>query len=92
VIRVVLQFLKENSLLNTFEALTNETNVHLNTVEKPDQLVSAIKGGEWDIVLRELATVELSGTNSTLGGRFFLPFYFSSDKKNTKRCVPNEFV
>ena len=60
VIRVVLQFLKENSLLNTFNALVQETNVHLNTIENPAALASAIKAGEWDAVMREVATVELS--------------------------------
>jgi WD40 repeat-containing protein SMU1 len=59
VIRVVLQFLKENSLVNTFNALVQETNVHLNTVENPAALASAIKAGEWDVVMREVATVEL---------------------------------
>ncbi len=60
VIRVVLQFLKENSLFNTFDALVQETNVHLNTVENPAALASAIKAGDWDVVMREVATVELS--------------------------------
>lgn len=60
VIRVVLQFLRENSLMATFEALRQETGVQLNTVEDPSQLSGAIKSGQWDLVLREVATVELS--------------------------------
>ncbi len=56
----MLQFLKENSLFNTFDALVQETNVHLNTVENPAALASAIKAGDWDVVMREVATVELS--------------------------------
>ena len=60
VIRVVLQFLKENSLLESFDALTRETGVRLNTVENVGHLSGAIKQGEWDTVLRELATIELS--------------------------------
>ena len=60
VIRVVLQFLKENSLHSTFDALVQETGVHLNTVENTSLLSSAIRAGEWDLVLREVASVELS--------------------------------
>lgn len=58
-IRVLLQFLKENSLFGTFDALVQETNIHLNTIENPSQLAAAILDGQWDQVMREVATVEL---------------------------------
>ncbi len=59
VIRVVLQFLKENSLLNAFQALSAETNVSLNTHSTPDVLYSNIKSGAWDDVLRDISTIEI---------------------------------
>lgn len=59
VIRVVLQFLKENSLLNAFQALSAETNVSLNTHSTPDVLYTSIKSGAWDDVLRDISTIEI---------------------------------
>lgn len=58
-IRVVLQFLKENSLLNSFHALSTETGVSLNTHSTPQALEAAVKAGEWDVVLREVSTIEI---------------------------------
>ena len=55
----MLQFLKENSLLNAFHALSAETGVSLNTHSTPAALESAIKSGEWDTVLREVGTIEI---------------------------------
>ncbi len=57
---MLLQFLKENSLFETFDSLVKETNIHLNTIENPSLLSAAILDGQWDVVMREVATVELS--------------------------------
>jgi WD40 repeat-containing protein SMU1 len=56
---VVLQFLKENSLLNSFHTLSVETGVSLNTHSTPQILEAAVKAGEWDAVLREISTIEV---------------------------------
>lgn len=45
VIKVILQFLKENNLHKTMKALQEESNVSLNVVDNLDKLISDIHHG-----------------------------------------------
>eukprot|EP00898_Chlorokybus_atmophyticus_P007377 jgi/Chlat1/7640/Chrsp64S07114 len=60
VIKVILQFCKENSLLSTLSALQSECQVSLNTVDTSvDSFSSDISSGRWDAVLPQLAHLSL---------------------------------
>ncbi|KAJ3107204.1 Serine/threonine-protein kinase smu1 [Phlyctochytrium planicorne] len=59
VIRLVLQFCKENNLHRTFETLQDESNVHLNAVDSLDIFVSNVNDGKWDHVLRAISHVTI---------------------------------
>lgn len=62
VVRLILQFLKENSLQISFESLQNETGVSLNTVDNLTNLRLQIINGKWDIVLQQLLEYRLQET------------------------------
>ncbi|KAI8973419.1 putative smu-1 suppressor of mec-8 and unc-52 [Mycotypha africana] len=59
VIRLILQFLKENKYDETLHTLEQETNVKVNTLENKEDFISEIKKGEWDKVLRHVADLKL---------------------------------
>ncbi|KAH3762477.1 Guanine nucleotide-binding protein, beta subunit [Pelomyxa schiedti] len=59
VVRLILQFLKENNLLTAMRALQTESQVMLNTVDNLDAFVSDIKNGHWDSVLQATSTLKL---------------------------------
>ncbi|TPX34054.1 hypothetical protein SmJEL517_g03211 [Synchytrium microbalum] len=60
VIRLVQQFLKENNLKRTLQALQEETSITLNTVDSVDSFVADIVQGRWDIVLRTVSGLNIS--------------------------------
>ncbi|KAI8323062.1 WD40 repeat-containing protein SMU1-like protein [Martensiomyces pterosporus] len=51
VIRLIEQFLKEQNLRVTLDALQSETSITLNTVDSVDAFKSDIMKGRWDLVL-----------------------------------------
>uniref|UniRef100_A0A7R9Z0B9 WD40 repeat-containing protein SMU1 n=1 Tax=Chlamydomonas euryale TaxID=1486919 RepID=A0A7R9Z0B9_9CHLO len=59
VIKIVLQFCKENGLTESFNAIQNECQVSLNTVDSLENFVSDINGGRWDVVLPQVAQLKL---------------------------------
>jgi WD40 repeat-containing protein SMU1 len=59
VIKLILQFLKEHGLENSFETLQKESQVSLNTVDNVDTLASNIKNGNWDFVLATVSNLKL---------------------------------
>ncbi|KAL4435070.1 hypothetical protein ABPG77_003895 [Micractinium sp. CCAP 211/92] len=59
VIKIILQFCKENSLLESFNAIQNECQVSLNTVDSIETFVSDINNGRWDLVLPQVAALKL---------------------------------
>ncbi|CAD6231543.1 unnamed protein product [Miscanthus lutarioriparius] len=59
VVKIVLQFCKENSLQQTFQTLQNECQVSLNTVDSIDTFIADINAGRWDAVLPQVAQLKL---------------------------------
>ncbi|GAA5814068.1 hypothetical protein MFLAVUS_007558 [Mucor flavus] len=59
VIRLILQFLKENQLQETALALELETTVKINTIENKESFIKEIKEGEWDVVLRHVIDLKI---------------------------------
>lgn len=59
VIKIVLQFCKENSLTQTFQTLQQECQVSLNTVDSTETFAGDIEAGRWDAVLPQVAQLKL---------------------------------
>ncbi|KAK9792254.1 hypothetical protein WJX73_008889 [Symbiochloris irregularis] len=59
VIRIILQFCKEQGLTNSFNALQAECRVSLNTVDSVEGFVADINHGRWDQVLPAVAQLRL---------------------------------
>ncbi|OBZ87860.1 WD40 repeat-containing protein SMU1 [Choanephora cucurbitarum] len=54
IVRLVLQFLKENDYNESASALEAETSVKINTLDNRDAFIKEIKQGEWDVVLKRV--------------------------------------
>ena len=59
VIKLMLQFCKENSLQRTMQVLQEESGTTMNTVESVDSFISDINNGRWDSVLGQVLTLSL---------------------------------
>lgn len=59
VIKIILQFCKENALLDSLQAIQNECQVSLNTVDSIETFVSEINNGRWDQVLPVVSRLKL---------------------------------
>eukprot|EP01031_Cornospumella_fuschlensis_P011865 gene11865-14505_t len=59
VIRLMLQFLKENGLTESMQCLQKESGVAMNIVEDVQTFISNIRYGRWDAVLTQVANLTL---------------------------------
>lgn len=59
IIRLILQYLKESSLPETYQCLQNETQISLNQLDSPSQFFQDIKFGRWDSVLRQISSLKI---------------------------------
>ena len=59
VIKLMLQFCKENSLQRTMQVLQEESGTTMNTVENVESFISDINNGRWDSVLGQILTLSL---------------------------------
>lgn len=59
VIRIIVQFLRENNLNATAKCLQQESNVNLNYIEDKLDFASKVDSGSWDEVLKEISQLSL---------------------------------
>lgn len=59
VVKLMLQFMKENGLNKSLKCLQEESQVSLNLIESPDQFSENIREGRWDKVLDEIQKLKL---------------------------------
>ena len=59
VIRLMLQFMKENNLTNSMRELQTESDVTLNTVDNMEAFLSDIQKGHWDSVMAQVSSLKL---------------------------------
>ncbi len=62
VMKVVLQFLKEQGMTESFQILQRESGIHLNAVTDLDSLCRDIIAGRWDKALNQLMHIQVSVT------------------------------
>ena len=59
VIRLMLQFMKENNLSNSMRELQLESDVTLNTVDNLETFLADIHKGHWDSVTSQVSSLKL---------------------------------
>eukprot|EP00918_Siedleckia_nematoides_P028044 GHVU01060302.1.p1 GENE.GHVU01060302.1~~GHVU01060302.1.p1 ORF type:complete len:217 (+),score=23.54 GHVU01060302.1:253-903(+) len=57
VLRLILQYLKENNLMRSFHALQEESSVTLNCVDSTEKFSSDIHSGKWDNVIQTVSHI-----------------------------------
>ncbi|KAI7887233.1 WD40 repeat-like protein [Lichtheimia hyalospora FSU 10163] len=60
VIRLILQFFKENNLDRSLATLSEETLVNLNTIDNRSAFVKDITEGKWDTVLKDIVHLNIA--------------------------------
>lgn len=58
-IRVIVQFLRENNFNETAKCLQKESNVNLNYIEDKLDFASKVNSGRWDEVFEEISQLSL---------------------------------
>mmetsp|Transcript_40453 Transcript_40453/g.100039 ORF Transcript_40453/g.100039 Transcript_40453/m.100039 type:complete len:519 (+) Transcript_40453:154-1710(+) len=59
VVKIILQFCKENNLTQSYAAIQSECQTSLNTVDSIDNFTSDIAHGRWDAILPQMAQLKL---------------------------------
>ena len=56
---MVLQFFKDNNLINSLNTLADETGVYYSEMSNSKDLIENVKKGSWHLVLKALQTARL---------------------------------
>lgn len=75
VLRLILQFLKENNLAESMKLLQNESGVTLNTVDSIETFTADIRHGRWDSVLAQTANLKLPGEKLVSNTMLYINIY-----------------
>eukprot|EP01029_Cantina_marsupialis_P022977 TRINITY_DN5661_c0_g2_i1.p1 TRINITY_DN5661_c0_g2~~TRINITY_DN5661_c0_g2_i1.p1 ORF type:complete len:514 (-),score=156.55 TRINITY_DN5661_c0_g2_i1:119-1660(-) len=59
VVKVILQYFKENNLMGSLKTLQEETGVSLNNVPSIDTFVSDVKAGRWAGILKQVENMSI---------------------------------
>lgn len=59
VLRLIMQFLREQGLDSSLKTLQDETGVALNAVDNADAFAADVMAGRWDLVVSTVATLKL---------------------------------
>ncbi len=62
VMKLVLQFLKEQGMSESLQTLQRESGVYLNAVTDLETLLKDILAGKWEAVLSQLLHIQISVT------------------------------
>lgn len=60
VVRLMIQFMKENGLVESMKVLQTEAGVSLNTVDNVESFAADIINGRWDTVLSQVSQLSLA--------------------------------
>jgi hypothetical protein len=88
VVKLMLQYCKENHLLSTMQQMQKETGISLNTVDNIDHFINDIKQGKWDSVLNQLSTIKLPIGKLVSSISLFLVFYYLRGICSFFSCCP----
>ena len=58
-IRILIQFLRENNLNDTAKLLQKESNLNLNYIEDRREFYMKVTSGRWDEVLQEISKLNI---------------------------------
>jgi WD40 repeat-containing protein SMU1 len=53
-IKLILQFCREHGLENSFATLQEESGVHSNFINSPEDMLANIRAGNWNFVIKAL--------------------------------------
>jgi len=60
IVKLILQYCKENNLNESFKTIQDESKISLNTVESKEDFTNDILNGRWDQVLKNIQKINLS--------------------------------
>lgn len=88
VLRLIIQFLKENNLTDSMKCLQKESGVSLNVVDNYESFINDIKAGKWDSVLTQVSQLSLPMEKMTmLYEQVFFELLESGDKEFAKEML-----
>jgi|JXWR01.1.fsa_nt_gb WD40 repeat-containing protein SMU1 len=59
VVKLIIQFLRENNLKQSLHSLEKESNQTLNTMDNKARFIQDVLDGKWDLVLKQIAKLSL---------------------------------
>ena len=59
VVKLIIQFLRENNLKQSLHSLEKESNQTLNTMDNKARFIQDVLDGKWDLVLKQIDKLSL---------------------------------